>query len=532
LGVIRNAFVVGAFTLFSRVIGFIRECVMAFCLGAGVHSDALLIAVRIANTFRRIFAEGAFNASFLPRFSRVINASPSERSEDSEKFPEGRAGANVVLSDVFSALVMFLVPAVIVILIIFPSFLQILVSGFDVLSEKFGLTVSLGRICFPYLFLITIASLFSGVLNAINRFALPAIIYSMLSACVTIGLSIGYFLDLSHYSMVHVVAWCVIVSGIVQSYILYMSIRRHGFKVNFNWNCWTPFVKDTMKNMIPGIIGAGVWQLNLLVDTTISSYLPTGTITCVNLADRLNQFPLGTVGIALSTALLPILSRLISQKEYDKAIIELERGLLFAFFLMFFASTVLTALDKPSVAVAFQRGLFQGEHVRITANVLVGLAVGLPAYAMTKVFSALYFSTGDTKSPVIFCICSVALNVLFLILLVPFLKYRGLSLCTSLSAMSNAGMLAYFAQKKMPFKFSDSFWYKMLSQAITAIVTYSFLQKMVDLFWYEELGASAVKWLVYIGFVAAAVMVYFSTAVICLRLTKQKQWKLWKKEAW
>jgi putative peptidoglycan lipid II flippase len=519
MGVIKSASTVGVFTLLSRVIGFIRECVMAFSLGANIYSDALLVALRVANTFRRIFAEGAFNASFLPRFSKVLNK-------------KGKIYANVDLSNIFSALLIFLIPFTIIIIIFFPAFAKLLVSGFDVLSEKFKLTVILGRICFPYLIFISLTSLFCSVLNIINKFALSAAVYSFLSIFTTSGLLIGYFLNLSHCVTVHIVAWFVLLSGTAQAYSLFISIKNHGFNLKFKFHCWTDQVKDVIKNMIPGIIGAGVWHLNLLIDTTISSYLPTGAITCINLADRLNQFPLGTLGIALSTALLPLLSRFIHSQEYDKAMIEIEKGLLFSFFFTLFAMSVLLTLSEPSTAVAFQRGMFDLEQVKVTASAVTGFAIGLPAYVLTKVFSTLYFAAGDTKSPVIFGMFSVASNVVFLFLLVPFLKYLGIAMCTSLSAVSNAIMLICFANRKMPLKFARTFWYKMLSQVMATFVTSFFLLKLNSLYWSSNLGMKSIKWLIYFGFLGGAALIFSMVTMVGLYLTKQKQWRLWKKEAW
>jgi putative peptidoglycan lipid II flippase len=494
-----------------------RECVMAFCLGAGIYSDAILIALRISNTFRRIFAEGAFNASFLPRFSRILSK-------------EGKEEANVVLGDVFSVLLLILIPFSIIIIAIFPSFLQLLISGFDEHSEKFQLTVILGRICFPYLIFISIASLFCGVLNAINRFTLPAVVHSILSIFTTIGLLVGYFCNLSHCLTAHVVIHFVVFSGVVQFYILFTSISQHGFRIRFQFSCWTRTVKDIIKNMIPGIIGAGVWQLNLLVDTTISSYLPAGTITCLNLADRLNQFPLGTLGIALSTALLPLLSHTIARQEYAMAAQAFERGLTLALFVTLPATVVLIALAEPTVSVAYQRGLFAGEQTLITADAVVGFAIGLPAYVLTKIFSTLYFAAGDTKYPVISGMFSVLLNMLFLLLLVPFGKYFCIALSTSLAAVSHAIMLILPA-RKFSLKRTKMFWYKVFSQIAAASATYFFLQKMVSSFWSHDMGTKSVKWLIYMAFLCSAAFIFFSTVIVFLYITKQ-QWKIWRKDLW
>jgi putative peptidoglycan lipid II flippase len=492
---------------------------MVFCLGAGIYTDAIVVALKVSSAFRKIFAEGAFNASFLPRFSRILNR-------------EGKDAAELVLSDVFSLLLLVLVPFSIIVMAIYPSFLQLLVSGFDVLSEKFKLTVNLGRICFPYLIFISLASLLCGVLNAINRFALPALVHSILSVFTATALIIGYFFNLTNRATSYIVVYFALFSGIAQFGLLLSSVLRHGFRISFRFRCITPPVKDIMKNMIPGIIGAGIWQLNLIVDTMISSYLPTGTITCLNLADRLNQFPLGTLGIALSTVLLPLLSKAIARKEYDRAMQELERGLVVALFLTLFCATVLIALSEQSVAVAFQRGRFEMDQVRVTAFAVTGFAIGLPAYVLTKVFSALYFAAGDTKFPVIFGIFSIILNVIFLLLLVPFWKYFGLTLCTSLSALSMAIMLIYFSPRKMPIVFTKAFWRKILSQGMAAGVTYLFLLELVELFWSQDLGMKSIKWLIYTGFFASAAFVFFVTTILVLYFTKERQWQLWKKAAW
>jgi putative peptidoglycan lipid II flippase len=492
---------------------------MAFSLGAGIYSDAFLVALRIANTFRRIFAEGAFNAAFLPTFSKVLNQ-------------EGKEEANVVLSEVFSSMILILVSFSLFVIAFFPHLLRMLASGFGVLSEKFSITVISGRICFPYLILISITSLFGGVLNTINKFALPAAIHSLLSILVAVGFLTGYFLRLPDSYTVYIASVCVVLSGIMQSHILFRSIKKSDFRIRFTINCWSKRVKKIMKNMLPGIIGAGVWQLNLLVDTTISSHLPTGTITCVNLADRLGQLPLGTLGIALNTALLPLLSKFIGAGKYEEARAELERGLLLAFFLTLLATAILMALSEPSVSVAFRRGMFDEECVRMTASAVVGFALGLPAYVLAKVFSSVYFAAGDTKSPVIFAVYSIVSNVMFLLLLTPFLKYFGLALATSLAAFFNAFLLVYYSGKKLRIEFSKKFWRKVLSQLIAATFTYFFLTRLSDLYWDIDLGTKAVKWLIYAGFIGAATAVFFLVTALCLRFVGQKQWKLWKKEAW
>lgn len=517
--IVKATFTVGFFTLFSRLAGFFRELTLTACLGAGVYTDAFLVAVKLSSVCRRVFAEGAFSASFLPRFSKTLNE-------------KGKAEASVVFSDVFMFLLVVIGIFCAFVITFFPSILSILASGFDRLSYKFDLTVTLGRFCFPYLVLMSIASLFCGVLNSINKFALPAAIYSLLSIFVTLGVLIAYFAGANREGIVYVAVACVITSGLTQTLILYKSIKQNGFKLKIRLNWLTPQVKGVVINMLPGIIAAGVWQLNLLVDTTISSYLPTGSITCINLADRLNQFPLGTLGIALSTALLPVLSNCVARNDYAEANRQLSSGLTFAFFLSFFSASVLLALDVPSTSVAFQRGSFGEEQVQITANALTGFIIGLPAYVLSKVFAAVYFSVGNTKTPVKFGIISVFANITFLFLLVPFLKYFGIALCTSLSACVNATLLIYFSRKKMRITFDREFWLHTLVQITAAIANYIILAKISEIYWTNGIGDRAIKLPVYIGMILFSCLIFFTMNVVGLFFCRSKRWKLWKSSAW
>jgi putative peptidoglycan lipid II flippase len=492
---------------------------MVFVLGAGVYTDALVVALKLANTFRRIFAEGAFNASFLPRFSKILNS-------------EGRPAANVVLSEIFSFLLFAVALFSLVVITFFPQILSIMVLGFDVLSEKFAVAASLGRICFPYLIFISISSLFSGVLNTLNKFALPSAVFSLLSIFSISGLVFGYLTGASHFMTVHVIAVLVLCSGTTQTLILLLAIKRQGFFLRIKFACWSPKVKDIVINMIPGVIAAGVWQLNLLVDTTMSSYLPTGSITCISLADRLNQFPLGTLGIAVSTALLPLLSKCMVSGNHELASRELLRGLLFSMFFIIFTTTMLMVLAEPIVSVIYQRGLFGVDHVRTTADAVIGFSFGLPAYVLTKLFSTIYFASEDTVTPVIFAIISVLINVMLLCLLIPFLKYLGVALCTSLSSIFNALMLICFSGKKLKIDISKNFIYKILAQIGAAAATYMVLDVMSRRFWTSELGALSQKYIVVALMFSVGWCVFFFSTVLLMKLMKHDHWKLWEKSAW
>lgn len=516
MGIAKQAFTVGGFTGLSRVAGYLRECIMAACLGACVYSDALILALKIANTFRRIFAEGAFNASFLPRFSNIVNK-------------EDQNAANKVLSDVFVVLLIALSIFSLIVIYFFPSILKVWLRGFDELSEKFGLTVKLGRICFPYLILISLSSLFAGVLNTINKFALPAALHSLLSVFTGGSLLISYLCGNSKYISVHIMAYGALMSGLLQSYILFRAVKKYGFSLKLNLHCWTPEVKDIMKNMIPGIIGTGIWQLNMLVDTAIASYFPSGTITCVNLADRLNQFPLGTLGVSLSTVLLPALSKYIAVNDLTKTQRVLERGLSLTFFLTIFSTAILASMSELIVSIAFQRGLFDIEQVVITSCISVGFAIGLPFYVLAKVYSTVYFAAHDTKTPVIFAGVSVALNIIFLITLVPFFKYFGLALCPSLAAIFNTLLLIYFAQTKVKINYSKQFFIKIFTQLIGGVAVYFFADYVVNSIWSVSMGRHSSRWLIFLAVLLSSFIIFVAVISICMKLCGLQDWKFWRK---
>lgn len=519
MGIIKIACTVGFFTLLSRIAGFFRECVFAYCLGASVYSDALIIALKLSNTFRRIFAEGAFNASFLPRFTKIYTT-------------KGLDEANKVLSYTFCFLLFALIIFSAFIIFFYPAVLTVMVHGFEPGSLKFNLALDLGRICFPYLIFISLTSLFAGVLNTINKFALASATYSVLSIFTATGMLIGYFLDCSKLVTVYITAVFVLFSGITQCMILYYGIKKYGFQIFITLKYWTNDVKDIVKNMILGALGAGVWQFNLLVDMWISSYLPVGTITCITLADRLNQFPLGTLGIAISTALLPILSRNLALKDFKKASSELKSGLLFVNFFVIFSVAIFLSLSEPIVAVAFQRGLFDSESVKITSDAVVGFCCGLPAYVLSKVFATLFFSKGDTKTPVIFGLISVCVNILAMILLIPFLKYFGIAFCTSIAAVVNTSLLIFFSRNILNVNYSKIFWYKTFSQIFSGSVSFFVLKQISYMFWKPEFGDFGYKWLIILAFIIFGIIVYVTSNVICLKCLNQKELKLWKKEVW
>lgn len=521
MNVIKSAITVGFYTLVTRISGFVRECIMSAIIGAGMYADCFITALKLASLCRKIFAEGAFNSSFLPRFTSVL-----ER--------EGKEEANKLLSQVFSLLSIVLLVVVIISIMFYPNILNVLAAGFKSYPQKFELANSLGRIIFPFLMFVSITALFCGVANAFKKFALPAVIHSTVNIVSISTCLVGLLLGKSVEQIVYMLAYSVNFSGILQIAIMWAYLIHHGFKIHFTLNMLSPKVNDILKNMVPGIIGAGVWQINLLVDTFVGSYLPTGTISCLNLADRLNQFPLATLGIALSSAMLPAISSAVAKSDTEYINKEFQSGFLFAYLLALPAFVILFTLAEPIVATAYERGVFGGDFIKITAVSLQAFSIGLPAYIMTKLLSSVYFAYKDTKTPTVYAILSVLGNIMFLILFVPFGKHCGIALSTACSAFINSYLLAQGLRKKRDLSLLSALFLTKLSiQLFSSAILFLFLYCVNDIFWKPQYGASSFKWVYSISIILSGIIVYVFSVYVLLGLAKyQRTLAIWKHSVW
>jgi putative peptidoglycan lipid II flippase len=429
---IRNILTVGVWTMGSRVLGFARDMLIAALLGAGPVADAFFVALKLPNLFRRLFGEGAFNAAFVPAFAGMLAA-------------EGKEEARGFAAE--TAAVMLLGLGVITVLgeIFMPQVLLVLAPGFSAIPEKFALAVTLTRITFPYLVLICITALLSGMLNGLDRFAAAAgapVLFNLFLIAAMLWL--GPFMPTEG----HALAWGVTASGIAQLGLLYWAVRRAGMGFTLPRPRLTPRVRVLLRRMTPGLIGAGVTQLNLAVDVIIASLLPPGTVSVLYYADRVNQLPLGVIGAAVGTALLPLLSRQVRAGEAEAAIGTLNRALEYALFLTLPAALALIAAAFPVMDALFGRGAFSGESVRLSAGALAAYAIGLPSFVLVKVVAPGFFARGDTATPVKIGLVAVALNLaLNLALMVP-LGHLGPPLATSLAAMFNLACLAVVLRRR------------------------------------------------------------------------------------
>jgi putative peptidoglycan lipid II flippase len=450
---LKGALTVGAWTAGSRVAGFIRDMLIADILGAGPIADAFLVANRLPNLFRRLFGEGAFNAAFVPVFSGLLTT-------------EGEDVARGFAEEAAAVLAFWLLILTVAGEIFMPQILHVIAAGFTRDPAKFALTVALSRITFPYLILICLAALLSGVLNALDRFVAAAAAPLLYNA-----FSIAAMLALTPFVATpgHALAWGVSTSGVAQLLLLYWAVRRAGLALHLPRPRLTPRMRLLFRRMAPGLVGAGVTQLNLAMDVFIGSLLPAGSVSLLYYADRVNQLPLGVLGTAVGTALLPLLSRQASAGDEQGARTSLNRAIEYALVLTLPAALALIILADPIMQVLFARGAFSHADAGRSAQSLAAYAVGLPAFVLVKVLAPGFFARGDMSTPVRIGVCVLVLNFCLNLALMHPLKHVGPALATSLAAWVNVTALAVFLLRR-GFMRPDAALWRGLARMVGATV--------------------------------------------------------------
>lgn len=422
---IRSIATIGAYTAISRILGFIRDALIAALLGAGPIADAFFVSLRFPNMFRALFAEGAFSAAFVPLF---VAAKESEGEATAREF------AVQTQSVLATALLVFLIAVEIAM----PIVLLAIAPGFRG-TETFDLAAELSRITFPYLMLISLTALYGGVLNSYGRFAAPA------AAPILLNLSIiGALVGTGSWmpTLGHALAWGVVVAGLLQLLWLLAALGRMGVWLPLRRPRLLPRVKLLLRRAVPVAFGAGIHQVNILVDTVLASFLPAGSVSYLFYADRLSQLPYGIIAAAVSTALLPILSKQLRTGAPDEALASQNRALEFAFLLMLPAATALIVLAEPFMALLFGRGAFDTAAVQASAAALAAYSAGLPAYLVVKALTPGYYAREDTRTPVkIAGVAAILHAALSIALMIPF-DHVGIALSTALAAWFNAVVLA------------------------------------------------------------------------------------------
>ncbi len=419
---LRSVATVGSYTLVSRVMGFVRDILTAALLGAGPVADAFFVALRLPNLFRSLFAEGAFSAAFVPLFAGML----AER---------GKAEARLFAEDALAVLLVALLGFVLLGEIFMPLLMRVMAPGFGAEPEKFALATDLARITFPYLLFIALVALQGGVLNSIERFAAPAATPILLNLFLIAALLLTRRFG---WQDGRALAWAVSAAGFAQFLWLMWGCARAGLALRLPLPRLTPAVRRTLSIMGPGVLGAGVTQVNLLISTALASFLPSGSVSYLYYADRLNQLPLGVVGIAVGTAILPPLSRQLRLGDRAAAAATQNRGVELALLLTLPAAVGLGLLATPILAVLFQRGAFDAADTAATASALAAYAAGLPAFVLVKVLAPAFFARHDTKTPVRIAIAAMAVNLCLTVALMQVLAHVGIALATTCAGWVNA----------------------------------------------------------------------------------------------
>lgn len=508
----RSVFTISFYISISRILGFIRDILIAQYLGVSMLSDAFFAAFRLPNFFRRIFAEGAFNSAFVPIFIEKL-----QNKKDGDEL--------VFVRNIFSFLFYVLLIFTILFQLFMPFFMEILFPGFFTDPEKSSALVSLSRITIFYLIFISLVSLCSGILNSISKFAVPA--SSPIILNLTLISSVFVFGNIvPNYA--YALSWGVFTAGILQFLWLFIFTAKAGFLLYPKWPQFNADMKKFFRKLIPGIIGGNVMQINLLVDSIFASLI-AGAVSYLYYADRINQLPLAMIGIAIGVALLPALSRKIKSGENDGAIhlqnMALEVGLI----LVIPATLALTILAYPIISSLFERGKFTADESFFVAKALMFYSFGLPSYVLVKVMEPAFFSRGDTKTPMKIAFACLIANAAFNgIFFLCGLGYVGIVLASVISTYLNLTILITTLIRKKQFYFAADFAKKLMLILIPSLVMALTLFAMRQYFASSEILSkiSELAIMVLVGILVYGVTAFFSGSLNILlksNLLKRKK---------
>jgi putative peptidoglycan lipid II flippase len=481
------------FTIISRLLGYLRDILIAVFLGAGPIADAFFVAFRIPNTFRRLFSEGTFNAAFIPSYSSLLNKKKSKN----------------FANNIFSLLFLGLFFLVLIIEILMPLFVFLIAPGFEEDYEKMALAITLTRITFPFLLFISLASFFSAILNSHNKFAIASaapIILNILLICVLL------FGKILNDQLVYYLSYAVTLSGILQFILLYFFVRRY-FSFEFNLKIKIDNkIKIFFKKLLPSIFSSGVTQINILVGTIIASF-QASAVSYLYYADRVYQINLAIAGIAIGTVILPQLSKHVQNKKKEKINLIQNKALELSLFLSIPATLALLIASDEIISSLFGYGSFDENSVKNSAKALFFFGAGLPAFSLIKVFSTFFFARHNTKTPFYISLISVLLNIFISVIFFKKIGFLIIPIATTISSWFNVIFLFIFLKKRKLFSFNLVFinrFLKILAASILmGIFFYYLIHFFDDKFIYEEI----LKSVYLVGIVILGLTFYIMVAI-------------------
>ena len=484
------------FTIISRLLGYLRDILIAIFLGTGPIADAFFVAFRIPNTFRRLFSEGAFNAAFVPSYASEL----SQGKDQSNKF------ANSVLN----LLILGLFFIVIIIEIFMPTFVYLIAPGFDVDNQKMDLVISLTRITFPFLFFISLASFFSAILNSHNRFAVASAAPIILNIML---IGVLFFAKFLNDKIVFYLSYAVTISGFIQLVFLYIFVKNFFLpKINFKITI-DDKVKNFFKKLLPSIFSSGVTQINILVGTIIASF-QAGAVSYLYYADRVYQINLAIAGIAIGTVILPQLSRYIQNNQQDEIVLIQNKALELSLFLSIPASIALLISSEQIISALFGYGSFDEDGVKNSAKALFYFSLGLPAFALIKVFSSFFFARKNTKIPFYISFISIIINISISIYYFKSVGFIIIPIATTTSSWFNSIVLFIFLKKSNFFRFNLIFISRFIRILIATIIMGLFFNYLINFFDSSLSYEQNLKSLYLIGIVLLGLISYLLIAVL------------------
>ena len=464
MNLVKSTGTFGFYTIISRLLGYLRDILIAIFLGTGMLADAFFVAFRIPNTFRRLFAEGTFNAAFVPSYSSEII--------------KGKKKSNKFANDIFNLLFLGLLFLVITVEIFMPLFVSIIAPGFVSDLEKMEVAINLTRITFPFLFFICLASFFSAILNSYNKFAAAAAAPIILNIVLIIILIFSKSLG---DQLVYYLSYGVSLAGFLQLIFLYKYVSKYyllefNFKLKINNK-----VKFFFKKLLPSIFSSGVTQINILIGTIIASF-QASAVSYLYYADRIYQINLAIAGIAIGVVILPQLSKHVQSRKKDKILSIQNKALELSLFLSLPATIALIIGSEQIISALFGYGSFNQASVINSSLALYYFALGLPAFAFIKVFSSFFFANHDTKTPFYISLISVLVNIFISIYYFSEIGFIIIPIATSISSWLNSILLFVFLKNQRLFYFNTIFFVKFFKIIIASILMGLFFDFLLNVF--------------------------------------------------
>ena len=514
--------IVGSLTFLSRILGYFRDLLIARVIGAGLISDCFFVAFKLPNLFRRILGEGAMNAAFIPVVSGV-------------RAKSGKKSADVFFSNIFSFLLVALLAFVLILEIFMPLIITLIAPGFSDNPEKFNHSINLTRLTFPFVLFICLTSLMGAYLNTLGKFASMAVTPIILNLSLIFTLLI-FFKSENLFLISSTLSFVVSIAGIIQVIWMYYNIRRNKSKLSINFSFLKTFKRDKeitkfFKLLLPAILGNGAYQINLLIDMILASTLPDGSISFLYYADRVNQLPLGVLGIAIGTALLPVLSSQVKKNQKKEAEKSISKAIKFGILFSIPAFFGLLIFSENIISFLFFRGAFEYKDVQATSSALIALCCGLPAFIMIKILVIPFFANEDTKTPIKISLFCMSINLILNLILIREFLHVGLAISTSVSAWINFILLFYILNKNLNYSFDISIFkvflkvsFASLTMSYIVLKTYEFMINNFEMYTLYNTNFILILCIIF-GIIIYSALMYF----LGIKELEINKWKIQKK---